>query len=145
MALTDLDAILEPVSADAPCGIDLEAAGDAEFAELDAILAGIPAPLEPLDAVMLDGFLCGVIVGVVAMLGLSMLLGVFTRRLAAHGARRDLKGSQQESTDLRLDRDRLAHQLDHEHSGGSVDQSTDQPPLAEPPDVRQPGMHHAAP
>ncbi len=35
---------------------------DAEFAELDAILAGIPEPLEPLDVVMLDGFLCGVIV-----------------------------------------------------------------------------------
>jgi uncharacterized protein len=35
---------------------------EAEFAELDTILAGIPAPLEPLDAVMLDGFLCGVIV-----------------------------------------------------------------------------------
>jgi len=35
---------------------------DAEFAELDALLADIPAPLEPLDVVMLDGFLCGVIV-----------------------------------------------------------------------------------
>ena len=35
---------------------------DAEFAELDELLAAIPEPLEPLDAVMLDGFLCGVIV-----------------------------------------------------------------------------------
>ena len=35
---------------------------DAEFAELDDLLAGIPEPLEPLDAVMLDGFLAGVIV-----------------------------------------------------------------------------------
>ena len=35
---------------------------DAEFAELDELLAQIPEPLEPLDAVMLDGFLCGVIV-----------------------------------------------------------------------------------
>ena len=35
---------------------------DAEFAELDALLAAIPEPLEPLDVVMLDGFLCGVIV-----------------------------------------------------------------------------------
>jgi len=35
---------------------------DAEFAELDGLLAGIPEPLEPLDVVMLDGFLCGVIV-----------------------------------------------------------------------------------
>jgi len=35
---------------------------DAEFAELDDLLAGIPEPIEPLDAVMLDGFLCGVLV-----------------------------------------------------------------------------------
>ncbi|HEY2190428.1 MAG TPA: UPF0149 family protein [Caldimonas sp.] len=35
---------------------------EAELAELDALLAAIPAPLEPLDAVMLDGFLCCVIV-----------------------------------------------------------------------------------
>ncbi|MEO9068886.1 MAG: UPF0149 family protein, partial [Caldimonas sp.] len=35
---------------------------DAEFVELDDLLAAIPEPLEPLDAVMLDGFLCGVIV-----------------------------------------------------------------------------------
>jgi len=43
------------------------AAGDVdlsqdEIAELDALLAAIPEPLEPLDAVMLDGFLCGVVV-----------------------------------------------------------------------------------
>jgi uncharacterized protein len=35
---------------------------EAELAELDALLAAIPTPLEPLDAVMLDGFLCCVIV-----------------------------------------------------------------------------------
>jgi uncharacterized protein len=35
---------------------------EAELAELDALLAAIPEPLEPLDAVMLDGFLCCVIV-----------------------------------------------------------------------------------
>ena len=35
---------------------------EAEFAELDDLLAGIPEPLEPLDVVMLDGFLAGVIV-----------------------------------------------------------------------------------
>ena len=33
-----------------------------EIGELDALLAAIPEPLEPLDAVMLDGFLCGVLV-----------------------------------------------------------------------------------
>jgi uncharacterized protein len=35
---------------------------DAEFAELDDLLAATPEPLEPCDAVMLDGFLCGVLV-----------------------------------------------------------------------------------
>ena len=35
---------------------------EAELAELDALLAAIPEPLEPLDVVMLDGFLCGVLV-----------------------------------------------------------------------------------
>ena len=35
---------------------------EAEFFELDELLAGVPEPLEPLDVVMLDGFLCGVIV-----------------------------------------------------------------------------------
>ena len=35
---------------------------DAEFAELDELLAKTPEPFEPLDAVMLDGYLCGVIV-----------------------------------------------------------------------------------
>ncbi|MEP7138249.1 MAG: UPF0149 family protein, partial [Caldimonas sp.] len=36
--------------------------GEAEFRELDELLASVPEPLEPLDVVMLDGFLCGVIV-----------------------------------------------------------------------------------
>ena len=35
---------------------------EAEFAELGELLAGIPEPLEPLDGVMLEGFLCGVVV-----------------------------------------------------------------------------------
>ena len=35
---------------------------DAEFRELDELLAEAPAPLEAMDAVMLDGYLCGVIV-----------------------------------------------------------------------------------
>ena len=61
-------------------------------------------------------FLYGIVVGAVAMLGLSMLLGVFTRRLASHGARKQLKGSQQETTDVRADRDRLAQQLQDEQN-----------------------------
>ncbi len=35
---------------------------DAEFAELDELLANTPAPLQALDASMLDGYLCGVLV-----------------------------------------------------------------------------------
>jgi len=35
---------------------------DAEFAELDRLLADTPEPLEPIAAVMLDGYLCGVLV-----------------------------------------------------------------------------------
>ncbi len=35
---------------------------DAEFAELDELLAQTPEPLQAVDAVMLDGFLCGVLV-----------------------------------------------------------------------------------
>lgn len=35
---------------------------DAEFAELDELLATTPAPLQALDASMLDGYLCGVLV-----------------------------------------------------------------------------------
>ena len=35
---------------------------DAEFRELDELLAALPEPLMPMDVVMLDGYLCGVIV-----------------------------------------------------------------------------------
>jgi len=35
---------------------------DAEFQELDDLLAATPEPLLPMDAVMLDGYLCGVLV-----------------------------------------------------------------------------------
>jgi uncharacterized protein len=35
---------------------------DAEINELDDLLAAVPAPCEAVDAVMLDGYLCGVIV-----------------------------------------------------------------------------------
>jgi len=35
---------------------------DAEFADLDELLAQTPEPLQPCDAVMLDGYLCGVLV-----------------------------------------------------------------------------------
>lgn len=61
-------------------------------------------------------FLYGIIVGVVAMLGLSMLAGIFNRRLASRRSRRELKGSRRETDALRTDRDRLTQQLDDEHA-----------------------------
>ena len=50
---------------------------DAEFAELDDLLADTPEPLEPLDAVMLDGYLCGVIVQPVLLEPATWLAHVF--------------------------------------------------------------------
>jgi len=64
-------------------------------------------------------FLCGIVVGIVGMLGLTLLLGPFTRRLASRGSRRELKGSRRETTVLRQDRDRLAQLLDEEQSVGA--------------------------
>jgi hypothetical protein len=60
-------------------------------------------------------FLYGVVVGVVGMLGLSILTGAFTRRLASSGARRELRDSRRETTSARADSDRLTRQLDDEH------------------------------
>ncbi len=50
---------------------------DAEFAELDELLADTPEPLEPLDVVMLDGFLCGVLVQPVLIETAQWLPAVF--------------------------------------------------------------------
>jgi len=50
---------------------------DAEFAELDELLARTPEPLEPLDAVMLDGYLCGVLVQPVLLEPAAWLPHVF--------------------------------------------------------------------
>ena len=50
---------------------------DAEFAELDELLAATPEPLEPLDVVMLDGYLCGVLVQPVLLDSAQWLPPVF--------------------------------------------------------------------
>ena len=50
---------------------------DAAFAELDELLLATPEPLEPLDAVMLDGYLCGVIVQPVLLEPATWLAHVF--------------------------------------------------------------------
>ena len=50
---------------------------DAEFAELDELLGATPEPFEPLDVVMLDGYLCGVIVEPVLLEPATWLAHVF--------------------------------------------------------------------
>lgn len=50
---------------------------DAEFAELDDLLAATPEPLEPVDVVMLDGYLCGVLVQPVLLEPAQWLPSVF--------------------------------------------------------------------
>src|SRR5664280_805821 len=61
-------------------------------------------------------FLDGILLGVVAMLGSSMLLGTFDRRMASHDSRRELRRSHRESAQLRMDRDRLTLQLSDERT-----------------------------
>jgi uncharacterized membrane protein len=61
-------------------------------------------------------FLYGAVVGVVGMLGLTLLWGAFTRRLASGGMRRELKSTKRESEILRQDRDRLNKELDIERN-----------------------------
>jgi hypothetical protein len=61
-------------------------------------------------------FLSGVVLGVVGMLGLSILTGAFTRRLASSGARRELRDARRETTAARADSDRLTRRLDDEHA-----------------------------
>jgi hypothetical protein len=92
-------------------------------------------------------FLVGILVGVAAMLGLSMVLGAFDRKSASRGSRRELDGSRRETAVFRADRDRLAQRLDDEHfeqlraaapggpsSGAAVNAETS-PVIAETPPV----------
>ena len=50
---------------------------DAEYAELDELLEQTPEPLTPCDAVMLDGYLCGVLVQPVLLTPEQWLPNVF--------------------------------------------------------------------
>lgn len=89
-------------------------------------------------------FLFGVVVGVIAMLGLSMLMGSFTRRLASSAARRELKGSRRETTQARADTDRLSRQLDDEHAiRTEADASTPASPQPAPQPAPQPSPQPA--
>jgi uncharacterized protein len=68
---------MQPNTAPPPGAARPQDLTDAEFAELDELLRATPAPLEPLDAVMLDGYLCGVIVQPVLLEPATWLAHVF--------------------------------------------------------------------
>ena len=86
-----------PAPREAPVALPL---GDAEIGELDELLAALPAPLEPLDASALDGYLCGVLLQPRAVAagdwlrfvgdaqGRPMPAGQAARRIAALALRR---------------------------------------------------------
>lgn len=86
-----------PAPREAPVALPL---GDAEIGELDELLAALPAPLEPLDASALDGYLCGVLLQprpvaasdwlrfVGDALGRPMPAGPAARRIASLALRR---------------------------------------------------------
>ena len=61
-------------------------------------------------------FLYGAVLGVIGMLGLTLLWGAFTRRIASGGMRRELKNTKRETENLRNDRDRLNKELEQERS-----------------------------
>ena len=61
-------------------------------------------------------FLCGVIVGLVIALGLSILRGVFSRRIASRELQRELKKSLAETASLRADFERVSGELLNERA-----------------------------
>jgi hypothetical protein len=67
-------------------------------------------------------FLYGIVVGAIAMLGLSMLLGG-ARRTARRGrtARTELKQSRRETATISRDRDDLLHQRETDHADQEAD------------------------
>jgi len=51
-----------PAAAPAAAPVDAEPLAEADIERMQALLDAVPAPLEPLDVSMLDGFLCAVVV-----------------------------------------------------------------------------------
>ncbi|HUW87751.1 MAG TPA: hypothetical protein VMW30_05180 [Candidatus Paceibacterota bacterium] len=65
-------------------------------------------------------FLFGVIVGLVIALGLSILRGAFSRRVASRELQRELKKSQAETASVRADFERLSGELASERAKSQV-------------------------
>jgi uncharacterized membrane protein len=79
-------------------------------------------------------FLYGAVAGIIGMLGLTLLWGAFTRRLASGGMRRELKSTKREAEILRQDRDRLNKELEIErskHLNASAPSGTDTTSVAD--------------
>jgi uncharacterized membrane protein len=77
-------------------------------------------------------FFYGAMAGVVGMLGLTLLWGAFTRRIASGGMRRELKDTKHETEILRQERDRMNIELEiarSNHLNASSSSSTDGPPV----------------
>ena len=78
-------------------------------------------------------FLFGIMVGLVAALGLSILRGFFARGLASRDLQKALKKSQGESATLRADFGRLRKELDAEKAHSLSLQAEKTPPVGETP------------
>ncbi len=76
-------------------------------------------------------FLFGIAVGVSAMLGLSMLMGVFGRRLASRGSRRELRTARQQNEALLQDRSKLAGLLEADRRTNELFDATAATPTAD--------------
>lgn len=77
-------------------------------------------------------FLFGIVVGLVAALGLSILRGFFARGLAARDLQKELKRSHAETATLRADFDRLQKELEAERASSLSRPGTENPPNGQP-------------
>ena len=73
-------------------------------------------------------FLFGIVVGLVAALGLSILRGFFVRGLASRDLQKELKRSHAETVTLRADFDRLQKELEAERARNLPRPGTENPP-----------------
>ena len=80
-------------------------------------------------------FLYGIVVGIGAALGLSILYAAFLRRLSSRRLRRELKDSRGETTALRMDHERLTQQLNEERTTRLQAEATKAIKTEDPPSV----------
>lgn len=77
-------------------------------------------------------FLFGIVVGLVAALGLSILRGFFARGLASRDLQKELKRSHAETATLRADFDRLQKEFEAERASNLSRPGTENPPNGQP-------------